>query len=76
MDVLSPIYRTAQPFIAPRLISGSGFGTVNLFNGLYGGVTAAVVALIPLSHGTVTASTRSIPVHCLSPKARQRSCCR
>lgn len=42
------INRTAQPFIAPRLIGGTGFGTVNLFNGLYGGVTSAVVALIPL----------------------------
>ena len=42
------INHSAQPFIAPRLISGSGFGTVNLFNGLYGGVTSAVVALIPL----------------------------
>jgi len=42
------INRSAHPFIAPRLISGAGFGTVNLINGLYGGVTAAVVALIPL----------------------------
>jgi MFS family permease len=42
------INRTAEPFIAPRLISGRGFGTVNLVNGLYGGVTAGVVALIPL----------------------------
>ena len=42
------INRSAYPFIAPRLISGSGFGTVNLFNGLYGGVTSGVVALIPL----------------------------
>ena len=36
------------PFIAPRLISGKGFGTVNLINALYGGVTSGVVALIPL----------------------------
>jgi MFS family permease len=42
------INRSASPFIAPRLISGSGFGAVNLINGLYGGVTAGVVALIPL----------------------------
>jgi MFS family permease len=42
------INRSASPFIAPRLISGPGFGTVNLINGLYGGVTAGVVALIPL----------------------------
>jgi len=40
--------RAAQPFIAPRLIHGPGFGPVNLLNGLYGGVTFGVVALIPL----------------------------
>jgi EmrB/QacA subfamily drug resistance transporter len=38
----------AYPFVAPRLISGSGFGTVNLVNALYGGVTSGVVALVPL----------------------------
>jgi MFS family permease len=42
------IKRAAYPFIAPRLISGSGFGTVNLVNALYGGVTSGVVALVPL----------------------------
>src|SRR5215469_13195482 len=42
------INRVADPFIAPRLISGPGFGTVNLINGLYGGVTSGAVALIPL----------------------------
>ena len=42
------INRSAHPFIAPRLISGRGFGAVNLVNGLYGGVTSGVVALIPL----------------------------
>lgn len=42
------IRRTAQPFIAPRLIHGPGFGPVNLINGLYGGVTAGAVALVPL----------------------------
>jgi len=42
------VNHTADPFIPPRLISGSGFGTVNLINGLYGGITAGVVALIPL----------------------------
>jgi len=45
------INRSAAPFIAPRLISGSGFGTVNLINALYGGVTSGVVALIPLYAG-------------------------
>jgi MFS family permease len=43
------INHSAYPFIAPRLISGSGFGTINLINGLYGGVTAGVVALIRYS---------------------------
>ena len=42
------INRSAQPFIAPRLISGLGFGAVNLVNALYGGVTSGAVALIPL----------------------------
>ncbi len=42
------IDRSAHPFIMPRLISGPGFGTVNLINGLYGGVTSGVVALVPL----------------------------
>ncbi|HEX3505042.1 MAG TPA: MFS transporter [Xanthobacteraceae bacterium] len=42
------INRSAYPFIAPRLISGPGFGAVNLVNGLYGGVTAGVIALVPL----------------------------
>lgn len=42
------INHSAHPFIAPRLINGKGFGTVNLVNGLYGGVTSGVVALIPL----------------------------
>lgn len=42
------INRSANPFIAPHLISGSGFGTVNLLNGLYGGVTGGVIALVPL----------------------------
>lgn len=37
-----------NPFIAPRLIHGPGFGVVNLINVLYGGVTQGVVALIPL----------------------------
>jgi len=42
------IDRTAHPFIPPRLISGPGFGTVNLINALYGGLTSGLVALIPL----------------------------
>jgi EmrB/QacA subfamily drug resistance transporter len=42
------INRSAHPFIAPRLITGTGFGAVNLVNGLYGGMTSGVVALVPL----------------------------
>jgi MFS family permease len=42
------INRSAQPFILPRLISGPGFGTVNVINALYGGVTSGAVALVPL----------------------------
>jgi EmrB/QacA subfamily drug resistance transporter len=42
------INHAAYPFIAPRLIHGLGFGAVNLINGLYGGVTSAVIALVPL----------------------------
>jgi len=42
------VNRSAHPFIAPRLISGAGFGTVNLINAVYGGITSGVVALVPL----------------------------
>jgi EmrB/QacA subfamily drug resistance transporter len=42
------INQTAHPFIAPRLISGAGFGAINLVNGVYGGVTSGVIALVPL----------------------------
>jgi MFS family permease len=42
------INRAPYPFIAPRLIYGSGFGAVNLVNGLYGGITSGVIALVPL----------------------------
>jgi EmrB/QacA subfamily drug resistance transporter len=42
------INRAANPFIAPRLISGKGFGVVNLVNGIYGGITSGVIALVPL----------------------------
>lgn len=42
------INRSAHPVIAPHLITGPGFGTVNLINGVYGGITSGVVALIPL----------------------------
>lgn len=42
------IHRSAHPFIDPRLISGPGFGAVNLLNALYGGVTSGVIALVPL----------------------------
>lgn len=42
------INRSEQPFIAPRLIYGPGFGAVNLVNGIFGGVTEGAVVLVPL----------------------------
>ncbi|MCD6732202.1 MAG: MFS transporter [Burkholderiaceae bacterium] len=42
------IDRAADPFIAPRLIRGPGFGSVNLVNTTFGGITNGVVTLIPL----------------------------
>lgn len=42
------IERAAFPFIAPRLIHGPGFGSVNLINMIYGGVTTGAMVLIPL----------------------------
>jgi MFS family permease len=42
------INHSAEPFIAPRLIYGRGFGAVNLVNALYGGITSGVIALVPL----------------------------
>lgn len=42
------IKRSANPFIPPHLISGPGFGAVNLLNAVYGGVSSAVIALVPL----------------------------
>jgi EmrB/QacA subfamily drug resistance transporter len=45
---LRHLVRDTQPFIAPRLIYGPGFGPVNLVNALFGGVTYGMVALIPL----------------------------
>jgi len=42
------IGRRSDPFIAPQLISGPGFGSVNLVNASYGGVANGVVTLIPL----------------------------
>src|SRR6185437_14483297 len=42
------IGRREHPFIAPYLIHGQGFGAVNIVNGLFGGITAGAVALVPL----------------------------
>lgn len=42
------IKRAPNPFIAPHLISGPGFGAVNLLNAVFGGVTSGVIALVPL----------------------------
>jgi EmrB/QacA subfamily drug resistance transporter len=42
------IRRSAQPFIAPRLIHGPGFGSVNLITMVYGGVANGAMTLVPL----------------------------
>jgi EmrB/QacA subfamily drug resistance transporter len=42
------IRRVPDPFIAPRLIAGRGFGAVNVINVLYGGAVAGMLALVPL----------------------------
>jgi EmrB/QacA subfamily drug resistance transporter len=42
------IRRVPDPFIAPRLIAGRGFGVVNVINILYGGAVAGMLALVPL----------------------------
>lgn len=42
------IRRAAHPFITPRLLTGPGFGAINLVNLLIGGVTSGSVTLIPL----------------------------
>jgi EmrB/QacA subfamily drug resistance transporter len=42
------IRRVPDPFIAPRLIAGRGFGAVNVVNVLYGGAVAGMLALVPL----------------------------
>ncbi|GMV01094.1 MAG: MFS transporter [Burkholderiaceae bacterium] len=42
------IARRADPFVAPHLIRGPGFGAVNLVNLSYGGITHGVVTLLPL----------------------------
>ena len=45
---LRHIRRAEQPFIAPQLIHGAGFGSVNLITLVYGGIPSGMVALIPL----------------------------
>ena len=42
------IRRAPDPFIAPRLIAGHGFGAVNVINILYGGAVSGLLALVPL----------------------------
>jgi EmrB/QacA subfamily drug resistance transporter len=42
------IRRVSDPFIAPRLIAGRGFGAVNVINILYGGAVSGLLALVPL----------------------------
>ncbi|HEU0278068.1 MAG TPA: MFS transporter [Rhodanobacteraceae bacterium] len=42
------IRRAGQPFIAPRILYGQGFGAVNLINVTFGGVTGGIILLTPL----------------------------
>lgn len=42
------INRTHHPFIKPLFAYGKGFGTVNLINLTYGGITSGVLSLVPL----------------------------
>ncbi|MBV6304746.1 MFS transporter [Candidimonas humi] len=42
------IHRSTHPFIAPQLIHGPGFGSVNIINTIYGGIIAGSMALVPL----------------------------
>ncbi|OWT61816.1 MFS transporter [Candidimonas nitroreducens] len=42
------IHRSTHPFIAPQLIHGPGFGSVNFINTIYGGIIAGSMALVPL----------------------------
>lgn len=41
------ISRIERPIILPKFIHGKGFGSVNLINILYGGISQGVVALVP-----------------------------
>ncbi|MES1924844.1 major facilitator superfamily protein [Salinisphaera sp. T31B1] len=45
---LRHIRNKPNPFIDPRLIHGTGFGTVNLINILYGGASIGLLVLVPL----------------------------
>lgn len=42
------IKKVEQPFLAPKLIYGTGFGAVNLLNVATNGTTLAAVALVPI----------------------------
>ncbi|HEX7387562.1 MAG TPA: MFS transporter [Castellaniella sp.] len=42
------IGRASNPFIAPRLINGPGFGVVNLVNSIFGGLSQGAIVLVPL----------------------------
>jgi MFS family permease len=48
MDVLSPKQPIGAAIYRPHMIHGPGFGPVNLLNGLYGGITGGLMALVPL----------------------------
>lgn len=43
---------TAEPFLAPRLIYGQGFGATNFLNAVYGGAASGAVTLVPFYAAT------------------------
>lgn len=42
------IRRTPHPFITPRLITGRGFGPINIVTTVFGGTAMGAIALVPL----------------------------
>jgi EmrB/QacA subfamily drug resistance transporter len=45
---LRHVRHTAHPFVSPRLLTGHGFGTLNLINLLFGATALGFSALVPL----------------------------
>lgn len=45
---LRHVKRVERPFIQPRLITGRGFGAINVINVIHGGVPVGLLSLVPL----------------------------